>query len=85
MTECSFERLFPLLKKLSVSAILRGSKASLERPQRASVKRSSRSERPEVRCLSEASFADDSERRMRSSEAGAALIFCLLLDQAKSN
>ncbi|WP_370860957.1 hypothetical protein [Parabacteroides faecis] len=38
-----------------------------------------------IRCLSVASFGGDSERRMRSSEAGATLIFWLLLDQAKSN
>jgi len=38
-----------------------------------------------VCCLSEASFRRDSERRERSSEAGSALIFWLLLDQAKSN
>ncbi|MBC8619018.1 hypothetical protein H8788_14830 [Parabacteroides faecis] len=38
-----------------------------------------------IRCLSEASFGGDSERRMRSSEAGAALNFWLLFFQEKSN
>ncbi|WP_370861935.1 hypothetical protein [Parabacteroides faecis] len=38
-----------------------------------------------IRCLSEASFGGDSERRMRSSKAGAALIFWLLFYQEKSN
>lgn len=38
-----------------------------------------------VRYLSEASFGRDSERWERSSERDAALIFWLLLDQAKSN
>ena len=40
-----------------------------------SVKRSSRRERPEAVLFERSEFTDDSERRMRSSEAGAALIF----------
>ena len=59
----------------AVSAILRGSGASLERHQLASVKRSSRSERPEHPLFERSEFGGDSKRRMRSSEPGAALIF----------
>ena len=49
-----------------------------------SVKRSIRRERPEAVLFERSEFTDDSERRMRSSEAGAALIFCLLFHQGKS-
>ena len=48
-----------------------------------SVKRSIRRERPEAVLFERSEFTDDSERRMLSSEADAALIFWLLLDQAK--
>ncbi|MBF0765974.1 MULTISPECIES: hypothetical protein [Parabacteroides] len=49
-----------------------------------SVKRSIRRERPEAVLFERSEFTDDSERRMRSSEAGAALIFWLLFHQGKS-
>ena len=49
-----------------------------------SVKRSIRRERPEAVLFERSEFTDDSERRMRSSEAGVALIFCLLFHQGKS-
>ena len=49
-----------------------------------SVKRSIRRERPEVVLFERSEFTDDSERRMRSSETGVALIFCLLFHQGKS-
>ena len=61
--------------KVSVSAILGGSRASFERPQLASVKRSSRNERPEHPLFERSEFGGDSERRMRSSEADVALNF----------
>ncbi|MBC5642011.1 MULTISPECIES: hypothetical protein [Parabacteroides] len=50
-----------------------------------SVKRSIRSERPEAVLFERSEFTDDSERRMRSSEADVALIFWLLFYQEKSN
>ena len=50
-----------------------------------SVKRSVRSERPEAVLFERSEFTDDSERRMLSSEADAALIFWLLFYQEKSN
>ena len=50
-----------------------------------SVKRSIRSERPEAVLFERSEFTDDSERRMLSSEADAALIFWLLFYQEKSN
>ena len=65
----------PTPLKQALSAILRGSSASYERPQLASVKRSSRRERPEHPLFERSEFGGDSERRMRSSEPGAALIF----------
>ena len=71
--------------QVSVSAILRGSRASYERPHLVSVKRSIRSERPEVVLFERSEFTDDSERRMLSSEPDAALIFWLLFYQEKSN
>ncbi|MBC5644536.1 hypothetical protein H8S77_16785 [Parabacteroides sp. BX2] len=49
-----------------------------------SVKRSIRRERPEAVLFERSEFTDDSERRMRSSETGVALIFCLLFHQGKS-
>ena len=67
-----------------VSAIPGERKAFYERHQLMSVKRSSRRERPEAVLFERSEFTDDSERRMRSSEAGAALIFCLLFHQGKS-
>ena len=39
---------------------------------------------PEAVLFERSEVTDDSERRMRSSEAGAALIFCLLFHQGKS-
>ncbi|WP_158585900.1 hypothetical protein [Parabacteroides sp. TM07-1AC] len=65
----------PTPLKQAASAIPRGSGASFERPQLASVKRSSRRERPEPPLFERSEFGGDSERRMRSSEPGAALIF----------
>ncbi|WP_370860725.1 hypothetical protein [Parabacteroides faecis] len=50
-----------------------------------SVKRSSRRERPEHPLFERSEFGGDSERRMRSSKAGAALNFWLLFFQEKSN
>ena len=50
-----------------------------------SVKRSIRRERPEAVLFERSEFTDDSERRMLSSEADAALIFWLLFYQEKSN
>ena len=50
-----------------------------------SVKRSIRRERPEAVLFERSEFTDDSERRMRSSEADAALNFWLLFFQEKSN
>ena len=68
-----------------VSAILKGSIASSERPHLESVKRSVRSERPEAVLFERSEFTDDSERRMLSSEPDAALNFWLLFFQEKSN
>ena len=50
-----------------------------------SVKRSIRRERPEAVLFERSEFTDDSERRMLSSEADAALNFWLLFFQEKSN
>ncbi|WP_158579637.1 hypothetical protein [Parabacteroides sp. AM58-2XD] len=48
-----------------------------------SVKRSIRSERPEAVLFERSEFTDDSERRMRSSEADVALIFGYFLIKRK--
>ena len=85
MTECSFERLFPLLKNYRYRQSLEEAKLPWKGLSGRALSAAAGVSARRLRCLSEASFADDSERRMRSSEAGAALIFCLLLDQAKSN
>ncbi|WP_165364421.1 hypothetical protein [Parabacteroides goldsteinii] len=50
-----------------------------------SVKRSICREHPEAVLFERSEFTDDSERRMLSSEADAALIFWLLFYQEKSN
>ncbi|WP_278703744.1 hypothetical protein [Parabacteroides goldsteinii] len=50
-----------------------------------SVKRSICRERPEAVLFERSEFTDDSECRMLSSEADAALIFWLLFYQEKSN
>lgn len=50
-----------------------------------SVKRRWKTERPESVLFERSEFTDDSVVFHRSSEASAALIFWLLLDQAKSN
>ncbi|WP_417130445.1 hypothetical protein, partial [Parabacteroides faecis] len=62
-----FECYFSLERKVTKSSRLHRLRCYGER-------RSARS----IRCLSVASFGGDSERRMRSSEAGVALIFSLL-------
>ena len=85
MTECSFERLFPLLKNYRYRQSLEEAELPWKGLSGRALSAAAGVSARRLRCLSEASFADDSERRMRSSEAGAALIFCLLLDQAKSN
>ena len=50
-----------------------------------SVKRSIRRERPEAVLFERSEFTDDSEGRMLSNEADAALNFWLLFFQEKSN
>ncbi|RGZ02045.1 hypothetical protein DXA15_04075 [Parabacteroides sp. AM58-2XD] len=66
-----------------VSAIPGERFAFYERPHLVSVKRSIRSERPEAVLFERSEFTDDSERRMRSSEADVALIFGYFLIKRK--
>lgn len=68
MTECSFERLFPLLKNYRYRQSLEEAELPWKGLSGRALSAAAGVSARRLRCLSEASFADDGERRMRSSE-----------------